>query len=77
MMENNNGTNHRYIFKFWEYLSDGKRIEYVKTTTCYSDELQGVKEQIAMDLENRTGNRCECYSIVEFQDNYERGMVRS
>lgn len=70
------GKKHKYILQFNEYVSKSSFIPVCKTCECTEDELQGVKEKMAMDIENTNGNRVECTNITEYQDNYERGMER-
>lgn len=70
------GKKRVYIMEFREYISKESFVPQYKKTECTEDDLQGEKERMAMEIEERNGNRVECTNITEYQDNYERGMER-
>lgn len=72
----NEEKENNYIFEFREYLKKNMFVPHIMTRKCKESELQGMKEKLAMNLEQNTGNNIECVAILEYQDDYERGLTK-
>lgn len=63
MRENNNAI---YVFKFIEFHENKYETERTFKVRCSEDELIGVKENIAMQLERYTNNIVLCKDIIKW-----------
>jgi hypothetical protein len=57
------GKNNYYVFEFVEFLGNKEEIVHKFNVYCSEEELIGVKEDIAMDLEKEYGHLVFCQNI--------------
>ena len=62
-MEQNNS----YVFEFIEILKNRKEIPHKYNVTCSENDLAGVKENIAMELEREYGNQVFCVNVIKVE----------